>query len=77
MKYPSNFRRTFATFLFNCEINLNDLNWSRKCVIFTTDVANEEPTLSIADTKFYVLVVTLSALEKSKIKTVWTIKICF
>ena len=68
LKYPSNFCRTLETFLFNCKINLDGLNWSKKCVIFTTDVANEEPTFSVADRKFYVLVVTLSAQKSQKLK---------
>ena len=37
--YISNFWRTLEIPLITCEINLN-LNWSKKCVIVVTDVAN-------------------------------------
>ena len=52
--------------LINCEINL-DLNWSKKCVIVATAVLNQAATFSKTDTKFYVLVVTLSTQENAKL----------
>ena len=52
--------------LTNCEINF-DLNWSKKCVIVATDVANQASTFSISDTKFYALVVNLSTQDNAKL----------
>ena len=52
--------------LINCEINL-DLNWSKKCVIVVTDVADQGETFSISDTKLYVSVVTLSTQDNAKL----------
>ena len=54
LKYLSNFWRTLEISLTNCEINI-DLNWSKMCVI-----ADQVTTFSIADTKLYGRVVTLS-----------------
>ena len=45
--------------LINCEINLI-LTWSRNCVIVASNVANQNATFSITDTKLYVPAVTLS-----------------
>ena len=59
LKYLSNFWRTVQMPLINCEINLI-LIWSINCVIVSTNVANQNGTFAIADTKFYVPVVTLS-----------------
>ena len=42
-----------------CEINL-DLNWSQKCVIMATEVANLAATFLITDTNLYIPVATLS-----------------
>ena len=39
LKCLSNFWRTLEILLTNCEINL-DLNWSEKCVIVATDIAD-------------------------------------
>ena len=52
--------------LINCEINL-DLNWSEKCVIVATAVANQGTTLSITDTRLYFPVVTLSTQDNAKL----------
>ena len=52
--------------LINCEINL-DLNWSKKCVIVATDIANQGATFSIIDAKLYVPVVTLSTQDNAKL----------
>ena len=59
LKYLSNFCRIPEMFLFNCEININ-LTWSANCVIVYTNVANQNPTSEITETKFYVVVATLS-----------------
>ena len=58
LKYLSNFWRTIAMALINCEINL-DLNWSEKCIIMATDITNKGSTFSITVGKLYVSVVTL------------------
>ena len=58
LKYLSNFWRTIAMALINCEINL-DLNWSEKCIIMATDIENKGSTFSITVGKLYVSVVTL------------------
>ena len=39
LKHLNNFQITLEMFLINWEIDL-DLNWSKKCVIVATDVAN-------------------------------------
>ena len=62
LKYLSNFWRT----LINCEITLL-LSWSASCVIVSTDVANQNATFSITDTKLYVPVVTLSQQDNAKL----------
>ena len=54
----SNFWRTLERLLINCEINFI-LTWSKNCVIVYTDVANQNATFQITDTKLYVPVVTL------------------
>ena len=52
--------------LINCEINLI-LTWSTNCVIVSTNVANQNATFEITDTKLSVPVVTLSAQDNSKL----------
>ena len=66
LKYLSNFWRTLEMPLINCEINLI-LTWSASCVIVSTDVANQNATFSITDTKLYVPVVTLSQQDNEKL----------
>ena len=56
LKYLSNFWRTLEVSLFNCEINLI-LSWSANCVV--SDTSNQETIFLIADTKRFVLIVTL------------------
>ena len=68
LKYLSNFWRTLEMSLIKCEVNLN-LTWSVDCVIIYTDVANQIPTFSIAETNFYVLVVILSTQDHAKLLT--------
>ena len=52
--------------LINCEINLI-LTWSANCVIVSTNVANQNATFAITDTKLYVRVVTLSTQDNAKL----------
>ena len=52
--------------LINCEINIT-LTWSVNCVIVSTNVANQNATFEITDTKSYVPVVTLSIQDNSKL----------
>ena len=66
LKYLSNFWRTLEMPLINCEINLI-LTWSKNCVTVSTNVANQNATLEITDTKLYVPVVTLSIQDNSKL----------
>ena len=57
LKYVRNFWRTLEMPLINCEIPL-DSNWSKKCVIVATAVANQGAAFSITDTQLYVPVAT-------------------
>ena len=50
LKYLSSFWRTLEMSLINYEINLI-LTWSEKCVIVSTDVANQNATFARSDTK--------------------------
>ena len=43
------------------------LNWSEKCVIIDTDVANQVLTFTITETNLYVPVVTLSIQDNAKL----------
>ena len=52
--------------LINCEVCLI-LTWSTNCVIVSSKVANQNATFEITDTKLYVLVVTLSMQDNSKL----------
>ena len=52
--------------LINCEVNL-ELNWSKKCIIVATTVADQRATFSITDAKLYNPVVTLSAQDNAKL----------
>ena len=66
LKYLSNFWRTLEIPLTNCEITLL-LTWSASCVIVSTDVANQNSTFAITDTKLYILVRTLSQQDNAKL----------
>ena len=57
LKYLNNFRRTLEIPLINCEINLI-LTWFANCVIIYTNVANQNPTPEITETRLYVPLVT-------------------
>ena len=66
LKYLSNFWRTLEMPLINREINLQ-LTCSASCVIVSTDVANQNATFAINDTKLYVPIVTLSRQDNAKL----------
>ena len=63
LKYLSNFWRTLEMPLIDCEVKL-DLTWSSTCVITNSTGAGR---FEITDTKLYVLVVTLSTQENTKL----------
>ena len=65
LKQSSNFWITLEMPLINCEVNLI-LDWSANCVIVYTNETNQGITFSIADTKLYVSVVTLSNQDNAK-----------
>ena len=65
LKYLSNFWRTLEMPLINCEVNFI-LTWSSTCVLVATNIANQNATFAITDTKRYVPVVTLSTQENTK-----------
>ena len=52
--------------LINSEVNLI-LTWSANCIIVSTNVANQNATFGIADTKLYVPVVILSTQDNAKL----------
>ena len=66
LKYLSNFWRTLEMPLINCEVELI-LNWSRNCVISSTNITNQIPTFTITETNLYVPVVTLSTQDNAKL----------
>ena len=51
--------------LINWEVN-QILTWSANCVIVSTNVEKQNATLTITETKLYVLVVTLSTQDNAK-----------
>ena len=65
-KYLRNFWRTLEIPLINYEVNVI-LTWSANCVIIYTDVANQNPTFEITQTKLYVPVVALSSQDNAKL----------
>ena len=66
LKYLSNCWSTLEILLINCEFNL-DLNRSANYVTVSFNVANEGLKFSKTNTKFYVLVVTLSTQDNTKL----------
>ena len=66
LKYLSNFWRTLEMPFINCEIDLI-LTWSTNCLIVSTNVANQNTTFEIIDTRLHVPVVTLSTQDSSKL----------
>ena len=65
LKYLSNFWINYEMPLINCGINLI-LTWSANCVIFNAP-ANQAETIAIADTIFYVPVVTFSTKDNANL----------
>ena len=65
-KYLSNFWRPLVMPLINCEINIF-LTWSANWVIIYTDVANQNTTFAIIETKLYVPVAILSTQDNAKL----------
>ena len=78
LKYLGNFRRALNIPLISCEVFL-ELKWDKNCVITTLEQRNigggnrdnapTGATLSIADCKLYVPVVTLSKDDETKLLT--------
>ena len=68
LKYLSNFSQTLEMPLINCKINLI-LTCATNCVTVVSNVANQNATFSITDTKLYVPVVTLSTQDYAVITT--------
>ena len=66
LKYLSNFWRTLEMPLINCGINLV-LTWSANCAIVYSNVANQDATFSITETKLYVPLVTFSTQDKAEL----------
>ena len=66
LSYLSVFWRSLELPLINCEVNLI-LKWSANCVIVSTNVANQNATFAVTDTKLYVPVVTLSTQDNTKL----------
>ena len=65
-KCLSNFRRTLEMPLINCEVNLI-VTWSANCAIIYIDIANQNPTFAITETKLYDPVVTLPIHDNAKL----------
>ena len=66
LKYRSNFLVFLEVPLNNCEINLILTSFAN-CVIVYTDIANQDATFAITETKLYVLVITLSTQDHAKL----------
>ena len=66
LKYLTNFWGTLEIPLITCEINLI-LTRSAYCVIVSAEVANQNATCEITDTKLHVPVVTVSTQDNSKL----------
>ena len=66
LSYLSVFRRSLELPLINCEVNLILTRYTN-CVIVSTNVANQNATLAITDTKLYVPVVALSTQDNLKL----------
>ena len=66
LRYLSSFWIILEMHLINCEITF-DPNWSKKCVIATTDVSNQSIKFSTIDKKHYDSVATLSTKENAKL----------
>ena len=58
--------RILEMLLINCEINFA-LTWSTNCAIVSTNVANQNASFEITDSKLHVPVVTLSTQDNYKL----------
>ena len=65
LKYLSNFSRTLAILLINCEISLH-LKLSKTRILVAGTAANQKPKLILSDIKPYVRVLTLSTQDDLK-----------
>ena len=63
---PKNELLDFAMQQENWEVNII-LTWSANCVTIYTNVANQNPTFVMTETILYVLVVTLSTQDNTKL----------
>ena len=66
LKYLSNFWKTLEMPLINCEVEII-LTWSKNCVIISTNIPNQNPAFTITETNLYVLVVTSSTQDNTKL----------
>ena len=66
MKYLSSFWGTLEMPLIDCVITL-DINWSKNCVIGTTNVEAQATIFSMTNTSLYVAIVTLSIQDYTKL----------
>ena len=66
LAYLTVFWRSLELPLISCEVNLI-LTWYTNCVIVASNVANQNATFAITDTKLYVPVVTLSIQDNAKL----------
>ena len=66
LAYLSVFWRSIELPLINCEVNLI-LTWFANCVIVASNVANQNATFVITNTKLYVPIVTLSTQDNAKL----------
>ena len=66
LSYLSVFGRSLEIPLTNCKVNLF-LTWCATSVIVSTNIANQNATFAITDTKLYVPVVTLSTQDNVKL----------
>ena len=66
LAYLSVFWRSLELPLINCEVNLI-LTWFANCVIVASNVANQNATFVITNTKLYVPIVTLSTQDNAKL----------
>ena len=64
LKYLSNFWRKIKMSLINCEMILM-LTWFKKTFL-VPDIADQEATFTITDTKLYIPVVTLPTQDNAK-----------
>ena len=66
LAYLSIFWRSLELPLVSCEVNLI-LTWSANCVFVSANVANQNATFAVTDTKLYVPVLTLSTQDNSRL----------